>query len=58
VNRGLNRRDFGPFQTDSKDLIAVLLLRLLAIETFCHVRADPALKELRLLAMIKEEKPT
>jgi hypothetical protein len=26
--RGLNRRDFRKFQTDSKDLIAALLLRL------------------------------
>jgi hypothetical protein len=28
MDRGLNRCDFGPFQTDSKDLIASLLLRL------------------------------
>jgi hypothetical protein len=28
MDRGLNRRDFATFQTDSKDLIAVLLLRL------------------------------
>ena len=42
TDRGLNRGDFGPFQTDSKDLITALLPRP-PVRSFSFHAAEAAL---------------
>jgi len=42
LDHGLNRGDFGPFQTDSKDLIAALLPRP-PVRSFSFHAAEAAL---------------